>query len=85
MKKYSVQLASLVLFFAIFAPGIAIGMEKEIPSLPPDVRKIIANKTLRVILDEAEEIHSSKFWSETILNTAAKRGLVRRSCQAIWC
>ena len=30
MKKYNVQLASLVLFFAIFAPGVAVGM-KELP------------------------------------------------------
>ncbi len=31
MKKYSVQLASLVLFFAIFASGMVIGMEKKVP------------------------------------------------------
>jgi hypothetical protein len=55
MMKYSVQLASLVLFFATFASGVAIGMEKELPSLPQDVKKIIANKTLRVILDEAQD------------------------------
>jgi len=54
MKKYSVRLASLVLFSAIFAPGMAIG-ETDLPSLPSDVKKIIANKTLRLILDEAED------------------------------
>jgi hypothetical protein len=67
MKKYSVQLANLALFFAMIAPGVAIGMENDLsdwvlvdkeqrlPSLPPDIRKVIANKTLRLILDEADD------------------------------
>src|SRR5437868_660753 len=66
MKKYNVQLAILVLFSALFAPGGVIGMDptslyelrrtgKEVPSLPSDVQKIIASKMLRVILDEAED------------------------------
>ncbi len=71
MKKYNVQLASLVLFFAIFAPGVAVGMKElpgediftpkfmgygeDFPSLPPDVRRIIANKTLELMLDDAQD------------------------------
>lgn len=65
MKKYSVQLASLVLFFALFASGAVVGMEKELPEskrggeilpeLLSDVKNFIATKTLRVMLDEAED------------------------------
>jgi hypothetical protein len=35
MTQYSVQLASLLLFFATFASGVAIGMEKESPETAP--------------------------------------------------
>lgn len=55
MKKYSILLLSLVLFSVIFASGVAIGMEKELPVLPSDVKTIIANNVLRLILDEAED------------------------------
>lgn len=55
MKKYHAQLVSLMLFFGMLTSGIAIGMEKELPELPQDVKTIIANKTLRLILDEAEK------------------------------
>lgn len=79
MKKNNVQLASLILFSALFAPGVVVGMDptslyelrrtgKELPErapqilsgekpfdeLPPDTRKIIANYTLRLILNEAD-------------------------------
>jgi len=82
--KNSVRLASLVLFLAIFAPGVVLGMkelpeqepqilgEETLPQLPPDVRRIIANKTLRLILDEAEDkpemlMEPQKNWSGTVL------------------
>ena len=66
MKKLSINFAGLVLFLVTFAPGMVVGM-KELPelksrvlgeytpSLPQDVKKIIASKTLRVILDEAQD------------------------------
>jgi len=56
MKKYSVQFTSLVLFFAIFASGMAIGMEK-LPPLPSDVTKVIAAQTLQVLLDELQDLN----------------------------
>lgn len=78
MNEYKTKLTSLILFLTIFAHGILISMEKELPEeeprtigygpqlmghtgtadtpyLPADVQKIIANKTLRVILDRLQD------------------------------
>jgi hypothetical protein len=74
MKKL-IKIAVLILFFLT---GIAVGM-KELPELEPydpeavsifpsDIKKIIAQKTLRLILDEAEEnpeILFDKQWHES--------------------
>ena len=72
MKKLNIKFVGLVLFFVTFASGAAIGMEELpelepyipeellIPSLPPDVKKIIASTTLRVILDDLEDIDKRK-------------------------
>lgn len=68
MKKYSVPLVSLVLFSALFASGVVAAMEKELrervpqilsgekpfDELPPDIRRTIANYTLQLILNEAD-------------------------------
>ena len=37
MNKYRVKLSSLLLFFAIFAPGMVIGMKPEKPELNPKI------------------------------------------------
>jgi len=58
MKINSVQLASLVLFLVSFTSGMAMEdwhLVENLPSLPSDVKKVIATKTLRLILDEAED------------------------------
>lgn len=78
MNKYRVKVATLMLFFTIFAPNLISSMEKELPEeeprkigydlelmgrtgttdipyLPVDVQKLIANKALRVILDRLQD------------------------------
>ncbi len=55
MKIYIVKLAQLALFFVIFAPGMVIGMETDVPKLPCDVNKLILTKVLRLVLDEVED------------------------------
>jgi ankyrin repeat protein len=55
MNTYCVRLASVMLFFVTFVSSLVIGMEKEVSFLPRDIQVVIADKTLRVILDEAED------------------------------